>query len=108
MNDLLNTFVKRSITLTGVRTRPADAPAAEQKVLTALRKLEEEAKPTHGPAIARATNGTVSVQAVYTLLDRLVSRGLVERKDVEVALADITVKRVVYSIASSPPPSRNM
>ena len=92
MNQLRNALK----VATGARKLPATAPATEQKVLEALQILETQQKPTHGPAIARATGGVVSVQAVYSLLDRLAARGLVGREEVEVPLGDILVKRVNY------------
>jgi DNA-binding MarR family transcriptional regulator len=72
------------------------APATELKVLYYLDKLEKAKKPTHGPAIARASDGAISVASIYKLLDRLAARGLVERAEVDVSLGDITVKRVQY------------
>ncbi|NUZ09062.1 hypothetical protein [Piscinibacter koreensis] len=78
-----------------------NVPATEQNVLLLLKQLEQEGKPTHGPAIARASNGTITVSSIYKLLDRLATRGLVARAEVDVALGDITVKRVHYQTISS-------
>ena len=78
--------------------KPANVPATEAKVLAILKAQERAGRPTHGPAIARASDGAISVAAVYTLLDRLSSRGLVTRKTetIRVDELDVGFKRVTY------------
>lgn len=69
-------------------------PDAEVKVLSVLQKLGE----AHAPAIARASNGSISVAAIYKLLGRLENRGLVSKKVEHVPVGDITARRVFYRV----------
>jgi len=73
-------------------------PDTEFLVLLVLSDLDIEA---HAPAIARASNGSVSVAAVYTLLSRLEKRGLVEKREEYVEIGDLTAKRVLYKICET-------
>jgi len=73
---------------------PVEVPRSEQNVLNLLERMGE----THAPALARASNGSVSVAAIYSLLQRLESRGLVERREVLIPMNDITARRVFYKI----------
>jgi hypothetical protein len=77
-------------------------PATELKVLAFLRAQELAGKPTHGPAIARASNGAISVASIYKLLDRLCARGLVTRntETIQVDELDAGFKRVSYRSTS--------
>lgn len=69
-------------------------PDAEVKVLSVLQQLGE----AHAPAIARASNGSISVAAIYKLLGRLEDRGLVSKKVEHVPVGDITARRVFYRV----------
>lgn len=85
---------------TGSTAGSATVPRTEKLVLDALKAQQRDGKPTHGPAIARATGGKVSVSAIYVLLDRLCKRGLVSRRDevVQPDGFDVGFKRVSYSV----------
>lgn len=69
-------------------------PDAEFQVLAVLSSLQEG----HGPAISRASKGSISVAAVYKLLSRLEKRGLVHKREEQVQVGDITAKRVFYKV----------
>lgn len=73
-------------------------PNAEFQVLTVLTSLNKEA---HGPAISRASNGSISVAAIYKLLSRLEQRGLVHKREEQVQVGDITAKRVLYKVCEA-------
>lgn len=70
-------------------------PDTEYAVLAALAALSQESS---GPTIARATNGAVTIDAIYTLLKRLEKRGLVQRREEMVPVVDIQTRRVVYRL----------
>ena len=72
-------------------------PDAELRVLQILQALGE----AHAPAVARASNGTISVAAIYELLGRLENRGLVLKREELVPIGDITARRVFYSVHGS-------
>ena len=67
-------------------------PESEILILNILGDKEMTA-----PQISRASDGKVGISSVYVLLDRLSKRGLVAKKDVELPVADIVLKRVAYS-----------
>lgn len=69
-------------------------PEAEYRVLRILANLGE----AHGPGIARASNGSVSVAAVYKLLSRLEQRGLVQKREEHIPIGDITARRMFYKV----------
>lgn len=75
-------------------SEPVKVPDAEFQVLTVLFSLKE----AHGPAISRASKGSISVAAVYKLLSRLENRGLVHKREEQVQVGDITAKRVFYKV----------
>lgn len=66
-----------------------------------LQILDEHRAGLHAPAIARASQGDITVKVVYTLLKRLLARGLVQRRDEFAQVDDIEVKRVYYQIDPS-------
>ena len=72
----------------------AKVPDSEYEVLCVLNRIGE----SHAPAIARASNGSISVAGVYTLLGRLEARGLVQKRREDVPAGDISVKRVLYKV----------
>lgn len=75
-------------------SEPVKVPDAELEVLTVLASIKEG----HGPAISRASKGSISVAAVYKLLSRLEKRGLVHKREEHVQVGDITAKRVFYKV----------
>ncbi|TFW30304.1 helix-turn-helix transcriptional regulator [Massilia horti] len=81
--------------LNTVSNQRIKVPDAEFEVLTVLASLKKE---VHGPAISRASNGSISVAAIYQLLSRLEKRGLVQKREEYVEVGDITAKRVLYKV----------
>ena len=77
-----------------------DIPSSEKKILRILAELGGEA---HAPAIARASDGAVSVAAIYSLLQRLERRGFVQRREVFILVGDIQARRIFYSLNSKIP-----
>lgn len=75
--------------------RYVKVPDAEYRILELLHKHKSE---LHGPAIARASSGAISVGSVYKLLKRLEERELVKKREGEFTVADLAVKRVLYQI----------
>ena len=67
-------------------------PPAELRILKIL-----EDKEMTGPQISRASDGLVSIPAVYKLLIRLKDRELVTKRNIEIPAADIVLKQVAYS-----------
>jgi hypothetical protein len=72
-------------------------PDGEYMVLTVLASLKQ----AHAPAIARASKGSISVAAIYKLLSRLESRGLVHKQEEYVQIGDITAKRMIYKVCDT-------
>jgi len=75
-----------------------NVPNAEFQVLKVLASLNKE---VHGPAISRASNGSISVAAIYKLLSRLEKRSLVQKREEHVQVGDITAKRMLYKLSEA-------
>lgn len=72
-------------------TVPAKLPETEARILETVKSSKE---PMHGSQIARAAN--VATGSVYTLLQRLEKKGLVEKIELVVPFGSTQLKRVVY------------
>jgi DNA-binding MarR family transcriptional regulator len=90
MLEIVGDVVRLAFDRVGKATDPA--PPSEMSVLAIIMKMGE----AHAPAIARASNGKVTVSAIYSLLNRLERRGLVEKREVYIEVGDISARRVVY------------
>ena len=66
-------------------------PAAELLILQTLAAQRLTAR-----EIARKSPHKISVNGVYTLLNRLKERGLVERQEGSVEILDLSLRRVYY------------
>jgi hypothetical protein len=73
-------------------------PNSQFEVVRVLTNLRKEA---HAPAIARASEGAISVAAVYKLLGRLVESGVVLKREKDIPIGDITARRVFYRVHNS-------
>lgn len=89
--DIMKTFVEIKDTNPVIRIK---TPEPELAVLCILKNIGE----SHAPAICRASQGTISVAAIYRLLSRLENRSLVLKRTDHIQVGDITCKRVFYRV----------
>jgi DNA-binding PadR family transcriptional regulator len=72
-------------------------PITEFLVLFTLTNLHRTQGAVHAPAIARASNGELSIATVYGSLNRLEKKGVVAKKDEIFDLGSSVVRRILWS-----------
>lgn len=93
---MINILTKSRTVPKSAKSAPA-APPSEQAVLDILVKMGE----AHAPAIVRASGGSLSLAAIYSLLNRLERKGLVEKRELYIRIGDIDARRVLYKATES-------
>lgn len=84
------------VTLADSSDNRVKVPDTEYLILTILK---DRVTGLPAPNIADASNGEISVESVYTLLKRMVKRGVLERKEEELKVADFAhIKRICYKV----------
>lgn len=71
-------------------------PLTEYLVFATLADLHAEHGPVHGPAIARASNGELTVATVYGSLERLRKKGVVDSNEELFEIGPSKVRRVLW------------
>jgi hypothetical protein len=83
------------VTLPFPDARRVKVPDAEFRVLEIL---SASSSGMTGPSIARASNGDITINSVYTLLKRMVVRGVAVRFEIAVQIMDVEEKRICYKL----------